>query len=102
MRKKLFILSIIECILSVHCGLMCFAEDYKVTDIPSLKNETERLILSPTASDDLEILSEYLLDYDVAKYIDPSVEEGFSTKEQALEFLTAENKDQYNEALIHN
>lgn len=99
MRKKIFILSIIACILSVHCGLMCFAEDYKVTDIPSFKNETERLNLSPTTSDDLEILSEYLLDYDVAKYIDPSVEEGFSTKEQVLEFLALENKDQYNEAL---
>lgn len=99
MRKKLFILSIIACILSVHCGLMCFAGGYKITDIPSLKNETERLILSSTSSDDLEILSEYLLNYDVTKYIDPSVKEGFSTKEQALEFLTAENKDQYNEAL---
>lgn len=99
MRKRIFVLSIILGILCASCGSNCFAEDYKISEIACLKTETERLILTPTTISDLEVLSEYLLDYDVAKYIDPSVENGFSDKEQALQFLKTENKNEYDEAL---
>lgn len=60
--------------------------------------ETDRLILEPTNESDLSVLSEYLVNSDVTKYLDPSIEEGFSSKEEALKFLKSENEDEYDEA----
>lgn len=48
------------------------------------------MILTPTTDDDLEILFDYLLDSDVTKFLDPSIENGFQTREEALLFLKSD------------
>lgn len=78
------------CLLSACYIPICFAEDYKFSDVLGLNFETERLILTPSTDDYLEILSEYLLDSDVTKYLDPSIESGFKTREEALLFLKSD------------
>lgn len=77
----------------------CFAEEYLYKEISKNQIETERLILEPTNSSDLDVLSDYLMDHEVTKYLDPTIKEGFSDKKQALEFLKSENEHEYNEAM---
>lgn len=72
--------------LGVCCVHACFTKNYKFSDIKS-EIKTERLILSPTTEQDLSILSMYLLDSDVTKYLDPLLTEGFNTQEEAMNFL---------------
>ena len=77
----------------------CFAEKYLYKEISQHQIETERLILEPTNSSDLEVLSDYLMDYEVTKYLDPTIKEGLSSKEQALEFLKSDGEHEYDEAI---
>lgn len=85
MLKRLFSIIIICCVFCSFCALKSFADDYKFKDISAF--ETERLILQPSTFKDLEILSGYLMDREVTKYLDPSIKKGFDTQNEALEFL---------------
>lgn len=78
----------------------CFAQGYLYKEIPKNAIETERLILEATNSEDLKILADYLLDYEVTKYLDPTIKEGFSDKNEALKFLKSDNDEhEYNESI---
>ena len=65
----------------------CSAKGYKFCDLLSLQFETNRLALRPQNESDFEVLSGYLLDQDVTKFLDPAIEKGFQTQEEALQFL---------------
>ena len=65
----------------------CFAEQYFYKDISKNAIETERLILEPVNSNDLDILSDYLMNKEVTRYLHPSLYKGFSDKNEALAFL---------------
>lgn len=87
MRKFGLIFTVVFYIFNVCCMRTCFAGNYKFSEIEGLEFETERLILTPTTEDDKKILSGYLLDKDVTRYLGPSMEMGFDTKEEALRYL---------------
>ena len=101
MKKMCKILSTsILLLFSCMCFIQpCFAEEYLYKEIPKHQIETERLILEPTNSSDLDVLSDYLMDYEVTKYLDPTKKEGFSDKKKALEFLKIDNEHEYDEAI---
>ena len=65
----------------------CSANGYKFCDLLALQFETERLVLRPQNESDCEVLAGYLLDEDVTRFLDPSIEKGFQTQEKALQFL---------------
>ena len=75
MKKMCKILSTsILLLFSCMCFIQpCFAEEYLYKEIPKHQIETERLILEPTNSSDLDVLSDYLMDYEVTKYLDPTI-----------------------------
>ena len=89
MWNKLFTLISIIIFFGVSCLQTSFAEGYKFDNLTGQKFETERLIITKTTEEDLDQLSEYLLNEDVTKYLDPDpkIKNGFKTKEEALEFL---------------
>lgn len=78
---------------------ICSKKDYKFSDLNDLKIETERLIITPTNEKDLDKLAEYLMDKQVTQYLDPTITDGFDTKEQALDFLKNDGSGEYSSAL---
>lgn len=90
MVKRLLAFIGIFCSVGVLQISKCFAEEYKFEDIGYV--ETDRLVLEPTTESDLNVLSEYLMDSNVTKYLDPSIKKGFSSKKEALEFLESEGE----------
>lgn len=56
----------------------------------SLQFETKRLVVRPQNESDFEVLSGYLLDQNVTKFLDPAIEKGFQTQEEALQLLKQE------------
>ena len=79
----------------------CFTEGYKFSDLKGLEIETERLIITPFVEDDVDKLSEYLLDKEITKYLDPSpsISDGFDTKEKAQKFLIGKGFDVISSSL---
>ena len=88
MRKKFNIFISVLCFSILCCSFIyCFAgssEGYKFNDI-SEEITTERLILTPINDEDIDILADYLLDYDVTKYLEFSTTISYKTKEEAIE-----------------
>lgn len=84
---------------TTHAFIKCseLSQDYKFSDLSGIKIETERLIITPTVEEDLDKLSEYLLDKDVTKYLDPSptIRKGFGNKEESLKFLKSESPSEF-------
>lgn len=74
-------------------------KNYEFSDLKNLKIETDRLIITQTDEGDLDKLSEYLLDKEVTKYLDPTLKDGFETKEQALSFLKTKGSDEFDYTL---
>lgn len=74
-------------------------KNYEFSDLKNLKIETDRLIITPTDEEDRDKLSEYLLDKEVTKYLDPTLKDGFETKEQALSFLKTKGSDEFDYTL---
>lgn len=73
-------------------------KNYEFRDLSNLKIETERLTITPTTEEDLDTLSEYLLDKDVSRYLENGAELEFATKEEALEFLKSKGSDEIIDA----
>ena len=90
MRKKFNIFISVLCFSILCCSFIyCFAgssEGYKFNDI-SEEITTERLILTPINDEDIDILADYLLDYDVTKYLEFSTTISYKTKEEAINFF---------------
>ena len=62
-------------------GYIFFSQkNYEFRDLSNLKIETERLTITPTTEEDLDTLSEYLLDKDVSRYLENGAELEFATK----------------------
>ena len=83
-------LSLIVGVVFAFClvfPFFCNAKGYKFCDLLSLQFETKRLVVRPQNESDFEVLSGYLLDQDVTKFLDPAIEKGFQTQEEALQFL---------------
>lgn len=101
MRKKLSIFIFVFTFLSLCCVQTSFAEGYNFSDLSERQFETERLLITPTTEEDLDKLSEYLLDKDVTKFldVDPTVKNGFETKEDALKFLKSESSPEITKAI---
>lgn len=83
-------------------------EGYTITDLKNeidsgLNFETERLIITPTKTEDLDKLAEYLLNPNVTKYLDSdpdsAVSQGFKNKDEALKYLEGKksNEEQIEE-----
>lgn len=99
MRKKLSIFIFILMFFNLSCIQTSFADNYKFSDLSGQKYETEHLIITLTTDEDLDNLSEYLLDSDVTKYIDPTIKDGFKTKEEALKFLKSKVSNEITKIL---
>lgn len=99
MRKKLSIFIFILMFFNLSCIQTSFADNYKFSDLSGQKYETEHLIITLTTDEDLDNLSEYLLDSDVTKYIDPTIKDGFKTKEEALKFLKSKGSEEITKAI---
>ncbi len=83
----------------IYLGQTCFAEGYLYKEISQGVIETERLILEPTNSNDLDVLADCLMDYEVTKHLDPTLKKGFENKNEALEFLKSDTEHEYDEAI---
>lgn len=101
MRNKLFTLISIIIFFGVSCLQTSFAEGYKFDNLSGQKFVTERLLITKTTEEDLDPLSEYLLNKDVTKYLDPDpkIKNGFKTKGEALEFLKSKPSDEFTKVL---
>jgi len=89
-NKKIIFISVVL----ILCGLLFFAMKYFMKENEKICEtheklferlfkegfKTKRLIANKISNDDILILSEYLLDKSVTAHIDPSLNEGFSTK----------------------
>ena len=75
------------------------SKEYKFISLKTLKIETDRLVIAPTVEQDIEKLSEYLMENEVAKYLDLDVEHSFQTKEQAMNFLKNKSSDEIIDAV---
>ena len=63
--------------------------------------KTNRLIASETTSDDINILSVYLLDKKVTEKLDATLDKGFSNKEEAAAFLSELKKQNDMSFTLH-
>ena len=101
-NKKIFvsvILLVIIC-LGGSIAISYQKHNYKIETLESKIIKTDRLVLTKTSDEDFDCLAEYLLNKDVTKNLDPSLSEGFSSKEEALSFLKSESSGQeYSKAI---
>ena len=90
-------------ILGISISANIYAEDdisYGDHDliISALQDEgfkTDRLIASRTTKEDVPLLADFLMDKNVTRYLDPTLVDGFDSKETAEKFLL-NNEMQYN------
>lgn len=97
-NKRKYLLTLLVFIFSLALGLFCFFNYRSASSLPhdmffrALKGsdvETERLKLSPTTKDHVEILSEYLKDKEVCTMLIPELyeTEGFVDKNAIRKYL---------------
>jgi len=101
MRTKLSIFIFVFAFLSSFSAQVSFAEGCNFSDLSKKQFTTERLLITPTTDEDLDKLSEYLLDKDVTKFLDsdPAVKNGFKTKEEALKFLKSKGSPEITKTI---
>ena len=80
-------------------NIHAISKEYKFISLKTLKIETDRLVIAPTVEQDIEKLSEYLMENEVTKYLDLGVEYSFQTKEQAINFLKNKGSDEIIDAV---